>query len=171
MASLFNKVEDRVYVRDEQFEWLPAVVLELQEDQALVRIDLPRNWHKTTLVPVESGGNANAPATRMDAAPNNNSLDKQERWVQLKDYCNHHLPLQNARICRDMAELEHLHEAEILYQIKERHCIMEKPYTRVGEMIVAVNPCRWIPNLYSVERQQFYSDNFAQAYSRQSKFI
>jgi hypothetical protein len=154
--ALFNTVGDRVYIRDEHFAWLPAVVVELSIDnKVLVRIDLPKNWRQTT---VTSGA---AP----DAKGNLKQEAAEQRWVLLKDYYNHRLPLQNGRVCRDMAELDHVHEAEILYQIKERHCIMQKPYTRVGEIIVAVNPCQWIPSLYSVEKQQFYTNNFSKAYS------
>jgi hypothetical protein len=55
-----------------------------------------------------------------------------------------------------MAELPHLHEAAILYQVKERH-VLEKPYTRVGEIVVAINPCQWIEGLYSKEEQEKYA--------------
>jgi myosin heavy subunit len=155
---VFNKSEDRVYVRDDQFEWLPAVVLEVEDDRVLVRIELPDDWNKTTCVP-ERGDTTGVPHSQLS----NN--DNEVRWVLLKDYYNHRLPLQNARLCRDIAELEHLHEAAILYQIKERHCNFDKPYTRVGEIIVAVNPCQWMHGLYSAERQQFYFENLTKAHS------
>lgn len=148
----FNKPEDRVYIRDDVFEWLPAIVKEVDEDRAQVQIDLPEDWSQTTVIPKDSSVATN-----------------KERWILLKDYYNHCLPLRNARICRDMAELEHLHEAAILYQVKERHCNLERPYTRVGEIIVAVNPCFWISSLYSKERQKFYIDNFAKPRMKDGK--
>jgi myosin heavy subunit len=134
---------DRVYVRDAHYEWLPAVVEEVHEDddQVLVRIDLPKDWKTTTLL-----------------QPND---AYKKRWISLKDYDDHVLPVQNSIQCRDMAELTHLHEAEILYQIKQRHCVADKPYTRVGDMMVAMNPCRWIHSLYTVEQQNFYFEHFA----------
>lgn len=164
----FNKVQDRVYIRDERFEWLPAIILNLELDRALVRIDLPNDWKNTTIVSNVQASNRNATADRVDG---NRGLDKDERWVLLKDYYNHRLPLQNARVCRDMAELKHLHEAAILYQIKERHCRLDKPYTRVGEIIVAVNPCRWIHSLYSPEQQQFYVEHFTAQRKKNGKIL
>lgn len=133
-----NQVEDRVFVRDDYYEWLPGIIRELKDDQALVQIELPKTWDKATLGP---------------------AVTELERWVDLKHYYNHRLPMQNDRLCRDMAELTHLHEASILYQIKQRHAL-SLPYTRVGEIVVAVNPCQWLPSLYSAERQQFYVENF-----------
>jgi myosin heavy subunit len=141
--------QDRVYVRDAPYAWLPAVVEEVNVDRILVRIELPNQWNKTT-IPSKDG-------------VENDSFHHQKRWIKLDDYCNHRLPFQNPRICRDMAELEHIHEAEILYQIKERHCVNEMPYTRVGDIIVATNPCRWIHSLYSVSKQHFYFEHFAQS--------
>jgi myosin heavy subunit len=149
-AAAFHQVGDQVYVRDAQFAWLPAVVLQVCDDRVLVRIELPDDWSQTTITSISDQNTLN--------------LANQEQWVALKEYYNHCLPLQNNRICRDMAELDHLHEAEILYQIKHRHCVLAKPYTRVGDIIVSVNPCHWIPDLYSTERQQFYMENFANAY-------
>jgi myosin heavy subunit len=133
---------DHVYVRDTHYEWLPAVVEEVHEenDQVLVRIDLPKDWKTTTLL-----------------HPND---AYKKRWISLQDYNDHVLPLQNSIQCRDMAELTHLHEAEILYQVKQRHCVADKPYTRVGDIMVAMNPCRWIHSLYSVEQQNFYFEHF-----------
>ncbi|EED86499.1 predicted protein, partial [Thalassiosira pseudonana CCMP1335] len=57
----------------------------------------------------------------------------------------------------DLAELDHLNEAAMLYNIKDRHC-RRKPYTRVGDIIVAVNPYQWLPDLYSEEIQNEYAD-------------
>jgi myosin heavy subunit len=138
---------DLVYVRDEQYSWLPGVVEEVQDHQVLVRIDLPNEWYKTTILHQNTS---------------QNKQDKEEvdkRWVQLKDYCNHHLPIQNnvsVRGCRDMNELEYINEAEMLYHLKERHCRLEKPYTRVGNILVAINPCRYISSLYTLSQQQLY---------------
>lgn len=149
----FNHVGDRVYVRDAAFAWLPAVILEVENDRVRVLIDLPHNWNETTTTTTE----------------NLSSLrgfhDGSDKWVWMREYFSHRLPLRGNRVCRDMAELDHLHEAEILYQIKHRHCVEGKPYTRVvGDIIVAVNPCRWIPELYSDEIQKNYMDNFGNAY-------
>ena len=140
LASL--EIDDKVYIRDDQYVWLPARVLEKEEERALVKIELPDDWQTTTYIQNEE-----------------ERIDGQERWVSFGDYTDHQLPMQNKETVRDMAELTHLHEAAILYQIKERHFAF-KPYTRVGEIVVAVNPCLWIPGLYSKQQQRLYNEHF-----------
>jgi myosin-5 len=146
MDPSFNSVGDDVYVRDDRFEWLPATILELnkESDSALVQIKIPSNWKLTTVL---DGG-----ASSRDTKTND------QRWVSLNDYFNDKLPLRGHQIVRDMADLPHLHEASILYQVKERHA-QQKPYFRVGEIVVAVNPCQWIADLYSIENQRAYALN------------
>ncbi len=59
---------------------------------------------------------------------------------------------------RDMADLHYLHEAAILYNLKLRHG-NSLPYTRVGDIVVAVNPFEWIDGLYSSEKQALYAQH------------
>jgi myosin heavy subunit len=149
--------DDKVYIRDDEYAWLPATVVQASNDndndinnnnnrdkqdpRVQVRIELPSDWKSTTMGHKQS----------------ETSLHGQTRWVALKDYPKRQLYLQNQGVAaRDMAELPHLHEAAILYQVKERH-VHQKPYTRVGEIVVAVNPCQWISGLYSREKQEMYA--------------
>lgn len=132
---------DKVYIRDSQHEWLPATVLEADLNEARVRIDLPSDLMEPSTVGEEK------------------RLHGKELTVSLLQYRDRQLPLQNNSIVRDMAELPYLHEAAVLYQIKARHLAL-KPYTRVGEVIVAMNPCQWIEHLYSEQNQELYSKNF-----------
>ena len=98
-----------------------------------------------------------------------------ERTVHLKDYPNKELPLQNIAhhnskrrtasrthhpimMVSDMADLPFLHEAAILYNLKERHA-NKLPYTRVGDIVVAMNPFEWIDGLYSSEKQKMYAQH------------
>lgn len=98
------------------------------------------------------------PAERDSSAP------RVERTVRLADYPNGQLPLQNVdrrgRLIgkSDMADLPNLHEAAILYNLKERHG-RGVPYTRVGDIVVAMNPFRWIDGLYSADKRNFYSEH------------
>lgn len=142
---------DKVYIRDKEYGWLPGTVVETEnhdlagknDPRALVRIELPASWTTATICNQDY-----------------DNVAKKEQWVSLKDYPKLQLPLQNEGVaCRDMAELPHLHEAAILYQVKERHA-QHKPYTRVSEIVVAVNPCEWISDLYSEEEQRMYAENF-----------
>lgn len=149
-----NLMGELVYVRDDHYEWLPAVVVannnhsssNTDRDRVQVQIDLPVNWELTTVIQAEN---------------DRKNLHGDLRWVPLDDYYNHTLPLRQPQaklVVRDLADLVHLHEAAVLYQIKQRHAIF-KPYTRVGDIIVAVNPCQWIPELYSLEVQREYALN------------
>ena len=97
--------------------------------------------------------------------------------IVLQDYPNGLLPIQNIERqsrrlsrsvnkndntsdllidARDMADLPFLHEAAVLYNIKLRNKKM-MPYTRVGDIMVAVNPFLWIEGLYSDENQALYA--------------
>lgn len=97
-------------------------------------------------------------------AEQDSSLPRVERTVRLADYPNGQLPLQNVdrrgRLIgkSDMADLPNLHEAAILYNLKERHG-RGVPYTRVGDIVVAMNPFRWIDGLYSSDKRNFYSEH------------
>jgi hypothetical protein len=179
----------RVYVRDGTFEWLPATVLKVSEnsnnnsnsnddnnDRVLVRIDLPDQWNEATILGKDTtnvgSSNSDNGSSSGDGDEKLLAQDREERWVSLRDYFNHQLPLQNksngrrqqqqhhhhrasatkgrggggaaSAQVRDMAELEHVHEASMLYTIKDRHFHHDRPYTRVGDIVVAVNPCQWI---------------------------
>eukprot|EP00978_Attheya_sp_CCMP212_P014677 scaffold37517_cov46-Attheya_sp.AAC.1 len=147
----------RVYVRDEHYAWLPAQVVSTDETNftCQVEIALPRDWTDSTLLMPDS------PLTKEDA--------KRVVPIDLKEYPNGELPLQNLESREsssslqlmnkpDMADLPFLHEAAILYNLKDRH-YRGVPYTRVGDIVVAMNPFRWIEGLYSSEKQDFYAQH------------
>ena len=102
--------------------------------------------------------------SRRSRMPETNTVPRVQRTVRLSDYPSGVLPLQNVdrrgRLLgkSDMADLPHLHEPAILYNLKERHG-RGVPYTRVGDIVVAMNPLRWIDGLYSAERRNFYSEH------------
>lgn len=134
---------EKVYIHNDKYVWLPATVLERNGDKAKVRIELPDNWCDTTST------------TKKQA----HLLHLKEDIVDLNNYSEHRIPLQNETTVRDMAELPHLHEAAILYQIKNRH-FQRQPYTRIGDIIIAMNPCELIPELYSTNEQRKYAKSF-----------
>ena len=163
-------VGERVFVRDDDYVWLPAMVVECQPDRVLVRIDLPQNWNESTMAVANAGSNTNNKNNNKDGPGRKKKAKSMssvmihkkggmERWIELNDYKDRQLPIQNDSVVRDMADLCHLHEAAVLYQIKQRY-LTQKPYTRVGDIVVAMNPCQWIPELYSVNQQHFYAKNF-----------
>jgi myosin-5 len=120
-----------VYIRDAHYSYLPAIISSPQDDKhrLKVQITLPSDWNQYTVLPPKSSTITTA----------------EERIVKLTDYPNNELPLQNITKNgddsgkNDMADMEHLHEAAILYNLKRRH-VNGNPYTRVGDIMVALNP-------------------------------
>ena len=47
-------------------------------------------------------------------------------------------------------------QAAILYNLKSRH-LKGKPYTRTGDIVIAVNPYQWYHELYTKEKRDLYS--------------
>mmetsp|Transcript_22724 Transcript_22724/g.30071 ORF Transcript_22724/g.30071 Transcript_22724/m.30071 type:complete len:1523 (-) Transcript_22724:252-4820(-) len=152
-----------VYIRDSCYSWLPAIVLSSTATTATVSIQLPNDWithtvknHKSSL--------SNLEEALYSSGGHGVRTEKLNRTVKLIDYPKGELPLQNLDMNgdllgkSDMADLPFLHEAAILYNLRERHG-NGIPYTRVGDIVVAMNPFQWIDGLYSQEKQAFYSEN------------
>jgi myosin-5 len=55
-----------------------------------------------------------------------------------------------------MVNLPFLHEAGLLYNLKERHG-SGKPYTRTGDIIIAVNPFQWFTEIYTEKVRNRYA--------------
>eukprot|EP00934_Nitzschia_sp_Nitz4_P005747 Nitzschia sp. Nitz4//scaffold16_size188269//162762//166590//NITZ4_001815-RA/size188269-processed-gene-0.28-mRNA-1//1//CDS//3329538589//5737//frame0 len=132
-----------VYVQDKDYAWLPALLVEQTKDKARVSV---ATYDRELDI---QGGYDSGRRT-------------ETRTVDLKDYPNKALPLQNVIDGRvkqrpDMTELRFLHEAAILFNLKER-LSMGEPYTRTGDIVIAVNPFEWLP-LYTDKIQQNYSRN------------
>jgi len=147
-----------VYVADDAYAWLPANVVEKQGDEVTVNVSLPRTWHDNTILSPDSTVD-----DLEDALSGSDDGEVEDgaalRVVNLKDYPRNELPLQNNQKSlgkRDMADLPFLHEAAILYNLKQRH-FEQQPYTRVGEIIVAMNPFTWMNDLYSQKTRDLYA--------------
>ncbi|KAL0587404.1 hypothetical protein ABG067_003023 [Albugo candida] len=61
---------------------------------------------------------------------------------------------RNVDGCDDMAKLNHLHEAAILYNLRQRF-LQRAPYTYSGPICIAMNPYAWL-HLYSKKLQNLY---------------
>ncbi|TYZ65781.1 hypothetical protein PybrP1_009982 [[Pythium] brassicae (nom. inval.)] len=135
-TALGVSVGSRCYVPDAQRMWLPAVVEDVDEHKRTVTVRLE------PLDGDESSGD---------------SGDGERRVVTVADGTV--LPLQNAAPqlggCDDMIELNHLHEAAILYNLKRRFHA-RRPYTYTGDICVALNPYQWLDELYSPELHTQY---------------
>lgn len=167
-ASSMEATAD-IFIRDKMYSWLPAKVLEHTHEYALVAIDLPDSWIDSTVM--EKGDNFSMgylhpsmkaiPTHEVNRLTNEFGVPSfQLRRVFFKEYEQGHLPLQNmqSEAKRDMADLMELHPAAILYNLKDRH-YLHKPYTRVGDIVIAMNPCTWIKELYEPATREMYSKN------------
>ena len=170
-----GKENHSVYVLDEAYSWLPATIVSSSTTTTTttssnnhtvqVSVTLPFNWHHTTVLSPDS--------TVLDLEEL--TVDRLVRTVSLHEYPKGELPLQNLAADgsvlgkRDMADLPFLHEAAILYNLKERH-YNQQPYTRVGDIVVAMNPFTWIHALYTEQTRNLYADSLIWSESKHHSF-
>lgn len=150
-----SEPEAKVFVRDDAYAWLPGSIVSVKDGQAFVRVELPNDWHSTTVLCQDSGLEEieNAIVVDQKGEKKSNAI----RAISLSLYPNHELPLQNQCGDRnDLAHLPHIHEAAMLYNLKERNS-QGKPYTRVRDIIISMNPFERNEELYSKHMQQQYA--------------
>jgi myosin-5 len=141
--------QEQVYVKDDRYGWVPASVVrpasvEEGDGKVSVQVQVPMDWEESVMNP----------------APLMEEAEAQKiRSIRLSDYPGRQLPRQNSggEAKADLTDLKELHEAAVLYNLKERH-FRSQPYTRVGDILVAVNPYKWIDGLYDKQKQDYYVD-------------
>ena len=115
-----------VFVKDKEWGWVPAVQLKVNGDKAVVKV-----WKYPNEQAVACDGGRAAKGKG------------EERTVNLKDYANEVLPLQNVDAqgnlveFADMVKLPYLHEARILIILFEMH------------RFASVQPSKNISNIFS----------------------
>mmetsp|Transcript_10923 Transcript_10923/g.25862 ORF Transcript_10923/g.25862 Transcript_10923/m.25862 type:complete len:1131 (+) Transcript_10923:168-3560(+) len=139
-----GKEQAFVFIRDPQYAWVPAIKTGQNDKKAQVRV--PQYPDEQSF---QCDGGVSA-----------------KKWeeceVPLKDYNQGVLPMQNVdgagnlRSFPDMCNLPFLHEAGLLYNLKERHG-SGKPYTRTGDIIIAVNPFQWFTEIYTEQVRNRYA--------------
>lgn len=129
--GLTIKAKKNVFVRSDEHEWLPARIVEQNETEAVVQVfDLQ-----------EGGGMVIRPKATT---------------VQLADYPPQNaLPLKNVNEYGDMIDLPFLHEPGILYNLRSRF-FNDRPYTRTGDILIAVNPYQWLSDIYTTQKRKQY---------------
>ena len=149
-----DQTSNRVYIKSEEHGWLPAKLV---------------SHHAADGDCSSGGGGSVTVSVRKYADQNHIQSDgdgpgkTEQITIDLSDYDGRVLPLQNVhedgtlRMVPDMVDLPFLHEAAILYNLKARH-VAATPYTRTGDIVIAVNPYQWIGGLYSAERMGRYAD-------------
>eukprot|EP00980_Cylindrotheca_fusiformis_P010369 scaffold2306_cov132-Cylindrotheca_fusiformis.AAC.4 len=127
------KTANHVYIVDSANSWIPCQVVERSSTTEVV-VSIPEYKDQQSIKC--DGGRS--------------SRRKRSKTVDLSKYPNQALPLQN------VDEEGRLQQAAILYNLKDRHT-KSLPYTRTGDIVLAVNPYQWIHELYSWERRQMYA--------------
>mmetsp|Transcript_102334 Transcript_102334/g.153344 ORF Transcript_102334/g.153344 Transcript_102334/m.153344 type:complete len:1158 (+) Transcript_102334:210-3683(+) len=144
MGDGAGSTSNNVYIRSDEFAWIPARLVEQDKDTAKVAVP---QYESEEFIMSDGGANA---------------VGFKSAIVKLKDYPSKTLPLQNCggdgclREVDDMVDLTYLHEAAILYNLKKRHCD-GKPYSRVSDIVIAVNPYQWLTDLYTDDVRMHYA--------------
>mmetsp|Transcript_21168 Transcript_21168/g.52049 ORF Transcript_21168/g.52049 Transcript_21168/m.52049 type:complete len:1143 (+) Transcript_21168:53-3481(+) len=136
--------ESYVFIRDPEYAWIPAI--KTGDDGKKAQVKVPKYRDEQAIAC--DGGKA--------------AKEWDETEVPLKDYNKGVLPLQNVdgggnlKSFPDMCHLTFLHEAGILYNMKHRHG-NNFPYTRTGDIVIAVNPFQWFTEIYTEKVRNRYS--------------
>jgi len=163
MASSSENTTNRVYVASESFGWLPAKVISTSGNKAIVQV---KDYEEDTSIPaceVSVTLAINPTAAQKKRGIKNISTKELEVDLSQSHYNEGVLPLQNVDEdgklieVEDMVDLSFLHEAAILYNLKARHS-RGIPYTRTGDIVIAVNPYQWIHELYTEEVRALYAE-------------
>lgn len=139
---------NNVYVFDNKLAWVPARLVEMKEGgkKALVKIAVYEDEKDIGVEEVQA-------------------KEWREETISMDPKLYGTLgtpPLQNVDnsgrllLKEDMVDLPYLHEAAILYNLKSRH-VHAKPYTRTGDIVIAVNPYQWLEDLYTQAQQMRYA--------------
>jgi len=140
-----KKTNAFVFLKDPENAWIPAKLVRSSGNVADVQIPQYSDEQST----ICDGGKG------------------AKRWIEaevdLSDYNKGVLPMQNVdehgnmKCFPDMVELPFLHEAAILYNLKQRH-LDNFPYTRTGDIIIAVNPFQWFTEIYTEKVRASYAN-------------
>ncbi|CAB9520500.1 Unconventional myosin [Seminavis robusta] len=140
-----NQKWTAVYVYSDVAAWIPAALVKQEGTNAWVMV--PNFPNEQSMMQVDEKWKKNALTEMIDTSGYENGI----------------LPLQNVdqhkgHLCEwgDMVGLPYLHEAAILYNLKKRH-LEEKPYTRTGDIMIALNPYQWLTELYTNETRMLYA--------------
>ena len=83
--------------------------------------------------------------------------NNEARIIKLKEFRKAELPYVNSVMVTDLVDMKYLHEPGVLVNLISRH-EEGKPYTRSGDIIISINPFRWLHHLYSEANQKRYTE-------------
>ncbi|KAG7349148.1 myosin head motor domain containing protein [Nitzschia inconspicua] len=143
-SSMTERKTEYCFIRDPEFVWLPAIKEGNNDTHAQVKV--PQYKDEQSIV-CDGGKTAKG---------------WKEVEVPLTDFRKGVFPMQNVdasgdlKAFPDMVNLTFLHDAGILYNLKDRHR-NGKPYTRIGDIIIAVNPFQWFNEIYTEQVRSHYA--------------
>ena len=79
------------------------------------------------------------------------------RTVKFKEFRKAEIPYVNSAMVADLVNMKYLHEPGVLVNLISRHD-EGKPYTRSRDVVVSINPFRWLHHLYSETNQKLYAE-------------
>lgn len=95
-----------------------------------------------------------------DACGRHGAATSEQIEVDASSFEGKALPFQNANMPQtgfpNMTTLDHLHEAAILHNLRTRFFAGACPYTYTADIVIAINPYKWFPDLYTDERRKEY---------------
>lgn len=130
------------YVPDDKHVWLPAQILKYDEKsgQLEVEISFEDEIAETRVVDLHMPKNIKAiggpKATKVESLP--------LAWTD-----------ETIEGVEDMQSLRFLNEASILYNLKKRF-LASLPYTFTNDIVIALNPYKWMESLYGDEPSKLY---------------
>eukprot|EP00934_Nitzschia_sp_Nitz4_P004752 Nitzschia sp. Nitz4//scaffold342_size18221//7904//11837//NITZ4_008795-RA/size18221-snap-gene-0.25-mRNA-1//-1//CDS//3329548577//4742//frame0 len=134
-----SQTTNHVYIWEEEHSWIPAQVIDRPSlDTAVVNVPIYADEQAI----VCDGGRTARHWNKRTVPQSALALQNVDRDGMLQ-------------VVEDMVDLPFLHEAAILYNLKARH-IQSLPYTRTGDIIIAVNPYQWFHQLYSLHKRLWY---------------
>lgn len=123
---------------------VPGNVIRVQEDgKAIVRVTIPSQIEHPKTLEIstsESISEVEIPSSELDGLP-----------LQNVDAGG------NAMVLADMVELPSLTEPAILSNLMARH-VKQLPYTKIGDIIIAMNPFMWVEGMYTSEKRLEYAN-------------
>lgn len=122
---------------------LPANVLSSNETTAKVRVTTPalvEYGNDNTTTETEEAKEIELPVKEIEGLPLQN-VDANGNMMEMED----------------MVDLPSLTEAAILANLMARH-VKEMPYTKIGDIVIAMNPFKWLKDIYSEENRERYAN-------------
>ena len=114
-------------------------------------------WQRATVQSALGGGKYQVSLEGWEEDESQATLSKE---VDASNMDGGMLPFQNADMPEngfpDMTSLDHLHEPALLHNLRRRFFSQACPYTYTADIVIAMNPYRWFPQLYTDEMRKEY---------------